>query len=1330
MAFDNKIQDLDSAHSATTILGERITKIENTNEIIETFAVVSAASGTITAPEGATILLGRYGGAGDALCFKLGANGYPDEEVAKTNRKTFVKVKSFDVDGNYQLNAEPSDYPISVIYQISISTKDVAAMDINTILDRTTEAGLDEIISPFTPIVTSSATPLTGYNWSDLVNYPVVYSSDQGQSCIATGTSGRIVFTFSEQKDIKQMFVSNYINNNTDSEFGAQAVKVYYSETDVPSTTFEDTTGLIVIPSIASFARSNNMRSRTPYNINVKARAIVIDVETNYSGVNWGFHSIRFTPQQSVSSDILESFADKGGNSMQDFTADNLHVDDNLNVSDDFHIKDTSSSTRFHANSSYTSLYAAKPSLGGVNLAQLVLSTPDSGKLMFYYHDGARYRLECGDTKTELTNSEGTNKITLASDEALLNDSPLLNEEIGDERYIVANNVPSTILFIGGSSTAANITVNNTRVILNEALTGSAFTLTANSNITSFTVSDPNNLLDTSPKIKVGVHGDGWMQWWMGTTGDELTFTKSGNTWTWSRLSTGQKESRSTNSNGTIPEPPPSLGVQHLTSQGGTITINGTHAMVNAEISGAWQLLTIADNVTKFRISDPKGLLSDDHKVRIKLLATGTAYWYIRDAGDDVTFTKTGAGTWTWVRESTGQAESKTSFNGYITAPTTAHEHKLKVQSLEVADGIVTPFSEMGKGENDLQYIISNNQTISNDNSTVFFNVSQGLASYTYVAETVKTFKVIDPHGLVSPTNKPRLYFRNGGSWKHLVYMPFPNDEVIFTKGDDELWSWYRPKTEQKGTFGSSFNGQITTPTSIGFEGKKIKDLVTANHTHPASGGANDVNFVCKNFTPYGRIISQHNVLDYISFFNSNDHPIAMCVSNSFKQVWDSNGSKITGDLEVTGDITGNLPSTIQYVGGSATTATITVNNTRVIIDEAITGTSFTLTADPKITSFTVSDPKRLLDTTPRIKVRMTGNTILQWWMGTTGDEITFTKSGETWTWARLNTGQKESRSTNGNGVIPEPTAELGGHTHDAVSNNVLTVSTPLDARYKATGGTGALGVRLPSGAYGMLSFDINVYSHANDDSFVVRVSGYAYSTSWSSTTATIISSTEANNFIVRFCKDDSYHYVMVGESNASWGHCHFVVTNFRTHYGNLDPDVWGKNWNIALYRTFPTLKAIKSNNFAYADFNRMVNKPDAIEHPKSGSFVYTSYGTVVLWSDSASVAFVWDHAKQAVKVKSNGPTLSVGFSAKSELIAASSITTTSAGNNNTSLTSVYKFFRNNALSSSPIGLHVLETSRKYELYFWIHTPQIQFRLNLHKDGWNRVYWRIEKIGG
>ncbi len=49
-----------------------------------------------------------------------------------------------------------------------------------------------------------------------------------------------------------------------------------------------------------------------------------------------------------------------------------------------------------------------------------------------------------------------------------------------------------------------------------------------------------------------------------------------------------------------------------------------------------------------------------------------------------------------------------------------------------------------------------------------------------------------------------------------------------------------------------------------------------------------------------GRLRSKHNTNDYLAFFSSADFPIGLCVSNSFKQIWNTGGSKITGNLEVT----------------------------------------------------------------------------------------------------------------------------------------------------------------------------------------------------------------------------------------------------------------------------------------------------------------------------------------------------------------------------------------------------------------------------------------------
>ncbi len=88
---------------------------------------ITAVSGQITKPEGATILLDQWAGGVDAVVSAI-VGGKPDFE------DTGVDVNSFDVDGNYALSGALPSNPAALIFYLSISLADYGNLDINHII--------------------------------------------------------------------------------------------------------------------------------------------------------------------------------------------------------------------------------------------------------------------------------------------------------------------------------------------------------------------------------------------------------------------------------------------------------------------------------------------------------------------------------------------------------------------------------------------------------------------------------------------------------------------------------------------------------------------------------------------------------------------------------------------------------------------------------------------------------------------------------------------------------------------------------------------------------------------------------------------------------------------------------------------------------------------------------------------------------------------------------------------------------------------------------------------------------------------------------------------
>lgn len=114
-------------------LNNRVTNLENNEYKILYFETISSATGTITKPTGATILLDQFYSGGDALVETL-SNGQPTGQSPLTIGGTVVSVTSFDTSGNYVLSGTPSAYPVALVYIFKIKAIDLPNLNMNNIM--------------------------------------------------------------------------------------------------------------------------------------------------------------------------------------------------------------------------------------------------------------------------------------------------------------------------------------------------------------------------------------------------------------------------------------------------------------------------------------------------------------------------------------------------------------------------------------------------------------------------------------------------------------------------------------------------------------------------------------------------------------------------------------------------------------------------------------------------------------------------------------------------------------------------------------------------------------------------------------------------------------------------------------------------------------------------------------------------------------------------------------------------------------------------------------------------------------------------------------------
>lgn len=174
----------------------RITAIENNEFKVAYFASVSASSGTITIPTGATILLDQFAGGVDAYVSVL-SSGQPTGSNPVTSGGVAVDVTSFDASGNYVLSGTPSAYPVGIIYLLKIKEIDFSNLTQANIIEyvKTTASPLTTKgdLYTFSTVndrlsIGSNATLLMADSAASTGNKWVTLSGDISLSTAGTGT--------------------------------------------------------------------------------------------------------------------------------------------------------------------------------------------------------------------------------------------------------------------------------------------------------------------------------------------------------------------------------------------------------------------------------------------------------------------------------------------------------------------------------------------------------------------------------------------------------------------------------------------------------------------------------------------------------------------------------------------------------------------------------------------------------------------------------------------------------------------------------------------------------------------------------------------------------------------------------------------------------------------------------------------------------------------------------------------------------------------------------------------------------------------------------------
>jgi hypothetical protein len=127
---------LSSQYGGDPSLPARVLTLENNEYKVAYFASVNAASGTITIPTGATILLDQLPNGDDAYVSTI-LNSQPTGEFPQTAASAVVTVSSFNTSGVYTLSGTPSAFPVAIIYLLKISAANYSNLTLANILEKT-----------------------------------------------------------------------------------------------------------------------------------------------------------------------------------------------------------------------------------------------------------------------------------------------------------------------------------------------------------------------------------------------------------------------------------------------------------------------------------------------------------------------------------------------------------------------------------------------------------------------------------------------------------------------------------------------------------------------------------------------------------------------------------------------------------------------------------------------------------------------------------------------------------------------------------------------------------------------------------------------------------------------------------------------------------------------------------------------------------------------------------------------------------------------------------------------------------------------------------------
>ena len=200
----------------------------------------------------------------------------------------------------------------------------------------------------------------------------------------------------------------------------------------------------------------------------------------------------------------------------------------------------------------------------------------------------------------------------------------------------------------------------------------------------------------------------------------------------------------------------------------------------------------------------------------------------------------------------------------------------------------------------------------------------------------------------------------------------------------------------------------------------------------------------------------------------------------------------------------------------------------------------------------------------------------------------------------------------------------------------------PKGGWYHAGGNvhTGAIRIKLPPIHDAMVSFWVDVYDYAANESFSAYITGYPYLTgglpSWSHTSAVIIGGVD-RNLTVRFGDNNlgstsTQYYIYIGETGSTWNHPQVVVRDVFAGYHSTSNEWEGGDagWGVSFATSFENVVATQSNTLPYGDYNKLINVPASSGVTGTGTANYVSKWT---GTSSQGNSFVYETAAGTIGI-------------------------------------------------------------------------------------------------